>query len=55
MMNMMMIAHAVTSSMVTTTTGTVMATAWSVVSPSLSAVSEKKQYTTLNMVKKVTD
>ena len=47
---MIMIAHAVTSRIVTTTIGTVMATAWSVVSPSLSAVSAKKQYTMLNMV-----
>ena len=46
-MNIMRIAHAVTSSMVTTTIGTVMATAWSVVSPSLPAVSgrEKKNST----------
>lgn len=50
-MNMIIIAHAVTSSMVTTTIGTVMATAWSVVSPSLSAASGKKQYTMLNTVK----
>ena len=57
-MKMTMIAHAVTRSMVTTTTGTVMATAWSVVSPSLSAVSVakvKEQYTTTNIGVRVTD
>ena len=50
-MNMIMMAHAVTSSIVTTTMGTVMATAWFVVNPLLSAVSEIKEHTGLNMVK----